>query len=302
MTTINIYENKNGEESLILQENITNELKDNKEMLKELKKDNLRLKQLIMELDLKLLKEKEDKGNSTTNKVVETPQKAKTVTGKEINKNKKEKDKKPWLKDEDDFEVLPKTAKKLYKNVELLPTGELEYGSRNSRRKYKLNYDIYDVLYVASVSGNKNFKMLDFKRLHEKNGWERHSLYKLIYNIRENNDLINIINEAQSVLMKPKSFSKENDVLYIDNVDTEIPVHLARDWCNVFMNNNKSRDVYVWELQRKYTHLNKDYVAIIIYNHSNDSLLDVLKKEKNTGFVENNPSRRKNLIMNGGMI
>ena len=300
MTRINIYENKHTEEtSLILQENLTNELNDIKEMLKELRKDNLRLKQLIMELDLRLLKENEEKkDNKEAVSKTTSDTKIKTVTGKQI-KHEKTTRKRHRLKDNEKFEIVS-SAKELYNDLKLLQNGEFEHGTY--RRKHKLKYDIYDVLYIDSVSSSENFTMGDFKKLVEKNDWDRHSLFKLIYNIRNNQEMFNRINNLRTKGFRKKwKFSKQNEILYADGVNTEIPVYLARDWCDVYMNSNKSIDVYVWELQKKYAN-HKEWIPVIIYNHGNNELVDVLKKDKSNPFVENNPSKRKNLIMNGGLI
>ena len=297
MTTINIYENKGNEEVYILQEEFNKELKDIKVLLTDLKKENLKLKQLILGLELKLTEDKvEDK------KVEDNVHKqVKTVSANEIKTTSRSN--RPLLKDEDKFKILPSSSKVLYNNITLLPTGELQHGSEKSRRKFLLKYNIYDLLYIKSLSDDDGFTMKDFRSIYEDNPkWSRLDLYKLIYNIRNNGELKKIMENARAVFEKDMKFTKKNDILYINGVNTEIPVHQARDWCNVYINSNKSRDVYIYELQKKFVKINKDYVAIIIYNHSNDELLDVLKKEKTNAFVENNPSKRKNLIMNGGLI
>ncbi len=202
--------------------------------------------------------------------------------------------------------VLPASVEgKYYHNVSLLPTGEIEHISNNqNHRRFILKYDIYDVMYIKSLSDDKSFTYADFKILCNKNKeWNAMTLHKLIYNIRNNESFNDIINRARSVLTNDMFFSRKDDMLKINDAMTYITVQQAEAWCSAYINGNKSRDVFVWELQRRFPELNKDYIAIIIYNSGNSELLDVLKEDKvKFDFVENNPSKRKNLIMNGGLM
>ena len=198
--------------------------------------------------------------------------------------------------------TIPDSVTLLYNDLKLLKNGEIEYGTKT--RKFVLKYNIYDIFYIKSLSDDNNFTMGDFFKLANKNDtWDKLSLYKLIYNLRENNDLQEIINRARKVFKQDMHFDAKGDILLINNTVTHIPLHQVQSWCSAYVNGNKSRDVFIWELQKRFQELNRDYIAIILYNNGNDELANLLKENKDDEvFIENNPSKRRNLIMNGGLI
>lgn len=208
------------------------------------------------------------------------------------------------LNDNDKFEIVSSSAKSLYENLELLSDGSLKYTNRNKTREFILDFDIYDILFVKSVSDKSNFSMGDFKKLHTEHEWEREKVYRLIHNIRENPVLKKIIGTAKNVFVTNKDFDKQNNILTINGSVTHIPIHQAKSWCDAYINNGKDKDVFIWELQKRFPEINRDCIAILLYNVSNNELHDVLKEDKKDvgDFVENNPSKRRNLIMNGGLI
>lgn len=201
------------------------------------------------------------------------------------------------------FEILPVTAKESYNNVELLPDGSIKHIT-NRNREIILKYDIYDILFIKSVSDKDTFTMGDFKELSNlREDWDRHSLFKLIYNIRENKQFHKIMETAIHKIKEERDFGVKGDLLLIDNNVTYIPVHQVEAWINSYANSNKTREEYIWRLQKRFPEINKDCIAIILYNINNNELTKLWRKKDDVEpFVENNPSKRKNLIQNGGLL
>ena len=84
---------------------------------------------------------------------------------------------------------------------------------------------------------------------------------------------------------------------------TYIPTHQIESWFNNYVNSNKTKDEYIWNLQRRFPEINKDCIAILFYNINNKELTSLWRKKDDVEpFVENNPSKRRNLIQNGGIL
>ena len=57
----------------------------------------------------------------------------------------------------------------------------------------------------------------------------------------------------------------------------------------------------IWDLQRTYSKYDAFYIRAICENYCNPHLLRLLESKQET-HIENNPSKRRNIIRNGGMI
>ena len=126
---------------------------------------------------------------------------------------------------------------------------------------------------------------------------------KLIYNIRETNNFDNIL-ETYHKSLSDAVFRVKNGVIYVNNTNTKVSNEIASEWVQILANSSKKQEK-ILEIQKQYGHLNKDMIRIICDSYNNpklNTLLSFSKNINNKSFVENNPSKRRNLIQNGGVM
>lgn len=218
-----------------------------------------------------------------------------------IDNNKK---KKNTLKKTDKFEVLPVNARKLYTNISLNEdTGEFKFRIDYNNREMSLLYDVYDVLYIKSVALRDTFTMGDFNELlQSKSEWTRITLFRLIYNLQYNDEFNKLLDDFEDNFSNV-DFDSKSGLLQIDGEMTYVPLHQAKAWCDFYINNHKSKEELLWSLQRRFREYERNHIACIILNITNNDLNKLwsglnVKSE----FVENNPSKRRNMIKNGVLI
>ena len=224
----------------------------------------------------------------------------------DVNKVESKPKKRMKLKDSDKFKIVQNSAKKLYSDMRITEDGEIEFkvNFNNHENVMSLRYDIYDVLYIKSVVFNENYTMGDFKKLvnMDKN-WSRVTLFRLIYNLENNDEFNKLLDDYVEKNFIDVGFSKKGDIIKINGKLTYIPVHQAKSWCTYYVNNNYTKEEIMWRLQKRFKEYKKEDIACIILNITDD-VLSTLWGSLNvkSDFVENNPSKRKDLISSGVLI
>ena len=203
----------------------------------------------------------------------------------------------------DKWEITTESAKKNYNNLRLLPHFKLKHDSSNGRT-FELYYDMFDVFYIKSIISKDKFTNKDFNEIlkHNKHQWTVKNLSQIIYNIENNIDLQKLIIDTRKFFNTDNTFDETNGILKINDVNTHIRVEQAKEWCIAYMNNGKQKDEFIWNLQRRFPEIKREFITMIIYNHNNDELCELWKEEEKPVFIENNPSKRRNIIRSGGIV
>lgn len=209
------------------------------------------------------------------------------------------------LDDNDKYVNKNEYTKKLYHNLKLNDDGTLIYTTKNKNRQFTLPYNIQDILYINNIINKEDFTMGDFRKLLKKNrlDWNEMNLKKLIYNIQENKSLKNIISDMITKI-ETSEFDKVGDYIKINSYLTNITPTQAKNWCDAYMNGDETKEDFIWNIQKRFPEHDGMCIRVIMYNIDNNELMETWKVEKdmNDIWVENNPSKRRNIIMNGGIM
>lgn len=201
-----------------------------------------------------------------------------------------------------DLFVVKNQGKEFYNKIIITPMGKLNH--RDSRgRDWPLPFTINDVNYIDYLLKHE-FTFKQFNDLAKKHEWNPVTLNKLIYNIQENKTFQNLIARYNGNIKKV-NFQYHNPYIMISGKKTDILLKEAYDWVNSAINSNKNIHEIISQLQNNFDTVNPMHIYVIVYNYNNDSLNKLFKKHiipKNTDFIENNPSKRKNLIRNSAYI
>ena len=168
-------------------------------------------------------------------------------------------------------------------------------------KKFKLPVGLNELLYIMELD-NPHMKRGIAKKLMNIYSINNITFGKLIHNIRETNNFDGVIDEYHRRLFDAK-FRIKNGVIYVNNTNTGVSVSTASEWVQILANTDKKQGK-ILEIQRQYSNLNKDMIRIICDSYNNpklNTLLSFDNSSKKSTFIENNPSKRRNLIRNGGM-
>lgn len=302
---------------IIVNEHKVNESNDDLlKVITELKEDNKKLEEIILKLNDEL-KYSNEQFSSSLNKLTETV----TILNNEFKVSERDNDtsvnvndikvkKSSIPKEKSSLKVKSHKRKKLtdndvyvpnnsvcneWKNISLQKDGKLV---TKGHKTYTLPVDLNQLFYIIEEDTPYMNRRMSKKLMNEFevniSTWG-----KLIYNIRINNfdDIIVNYNER---IRRIKFSLDDNDDILIDNKKTTISKDLAYDWIQIIINSNhKEKDIL--KIQKSNNNYDKYNIRMICDNYNNKQLLKLLEKPKIKSFIENNPSKRKNLIMNGGI-
>lgn len=278
------------EANSLLVQHITGLKKENQE-LKDLQlKSNNVLNNVLVEL--KEIKESMKK---------DTPQSRKetiTKTLVELNKSNTKKNKKHTgraVNDDETF-VPNKSLRTKWKYLELKDDGSIY---NNSKRTFKLPVDLNLVLYIQECD-NPRMDRATAKLLMSKYNIEYQFFGKLIFNLRHTNNFDSIFKKYHSNLEKAK-FSIKNNMLCVNKTNTNIPLATAKEWIAIMANANNKQSK-IMDLQMEHKDIDKNMIRIVCDSYDNTQLIKLLKNVKKNTFIENNPSKRRNMIRNGGLL
>ena len=223
---------------------------------------------------------------------------------KNIHHKKKSNQSKSRIKDDDElYSNNHQATQRLYYGLTLKDDGRIEYNNKKNSRTFILNYNIHDIFYIKSVIEN-NFTWGDFRELVSLNkDWNDMNLKKVIYNIQYNPKLNKILENLEKKISECE-FEKVGEFIKINNFISHITPKQAQTWCNMYINSNKNKEEYIWNLQKRFPEIDAMCIRIILYNLNNNELTSTwtVEKDINDIWIENNPSKRKNLIQNSGGI
>lgn len=186
-------------------------------------------------------------------------------------------------------------SKGIWAKLKLLDNGQIV---DKTRSRYVLPVDVYDLLYVIECDEN-GLTHGEFKELYKQFNSNNNTIGKLIYNIRENS-FDKIVKKYYNSIKKVK-FEIYDGYLRVNGEKTTISVSKAREWVDLMFNSNRKQSK-ILEIVNANPSIGKNLIHVICDNYNNSELLSLIKEPEKEPFIENNPSRRKNLIMNGGVL
>ncbi len=196
-------------------------------------------------------------------------------------------------RDKDRYEPLD-FSKELWAKLELLSDGSV---INKGHKVYTLPVDVYDLLYVIECDNN-GLTYGEFKELFNKYGSNNNTFGKLIYNIRKDNFKDILIKYYDSI--KKVTFEFEDNCLVINGEKFNISKKTVNDWIHLMFNSNRKQKS-ILNIVSGNPDIEKSIIHLVCDNYDNSKLLDILKDDDEV-FVENNPTKRENLIMNGGIV
>ena len=203
-------------------------------------------------------------------------------------------------KPEDPY-VVKEQGKEYYNKIIIQKAGGLVHRDKIGR-DHDLPFNINEACYMRYRIKN-NFTHKDFNDLSKKYGWYPVTLNKLIFNLQENKKFNTLLDDYNEMIKTKTRFGSNGGCMVIDGLKTNITVKDAHSWCETAINSNKNIHEYILKLQKSIPNIDQQHLYDIVYNYNSNDLCSIFKKHasKRTDFVENNPSKRKNLIMNGGI-
>lgn len=176
--------------------------------------------------------------------------------------------------------------------------GVLYYKKYRGYQKWR---DMEDILYAKQVMGDKGYFTISEKNeLMKSLKTTNATISKFLVNI-ENGFFDRYIN-LQNRRIKSAKFTAKDGYIYVSGNDTGISISNAETICYTMINCN-NREKCISLNVRAYPHLNPYYIRCICENYSHDDLFQIIRKShKKNAFIENNPSKRRNMIRNSVFI
>ena len=195
-----------------------------------------------------------------------------------------------------DIYVPNKSLRVEWKYLELRDDGTIV---NKSKRVFKLPVDLNLLLYIMECDKTP-MDRATAKLLMSKYKLEYQFFGKLIYNIRETNSFDNVLKKYNNNLAKAR-FSIKNNMLCVNKINTNIPISTAKEWIHI-LSNTTFKQKKILDFQKANPDIDKNMIRIVCDSYNNNQLFSLLKNVKKDTFVENNPSKRRNLIKNGGLL
>lgn len=186
-------------------------------------------------------------------------------------------------------------SKTLWRKLKLLDNGEI---IDTGRASYKLPVDVYDLLYIIECN-EIGLSYGDFRRLYKDFESNNNTMGKIIYNIREHS-FDKILHKYYESIKKVK-FELEDGYLKVNGEKTKVTKSKANEWIQLMFNSNRKQKT-ILNIKNTNKTFSKTLIHVICDNYDNNGLLDIIKPDEKGEFIENNPSRRRNLIRNGGIL
>jgi hypothetical protein len=185
-----------------------------------------------------------------------------------------------------------------WKNLKLEDNGDIiNYG----RRKFRLPISLNDLLYIIECDNKGTLERDEARNLMRRYHINTTTFGKIIYNIRKTKNFDSVLTKYKQNLHKAR-FTLKNGYICVNKADTNISMKTANEWIQILANTDK-KQAKIIELQKANVDINPDMIRIICDSYDNPKLLKLLKdNESNHMFVENNPSKRRNIIANGGLL
>ena len=196
-----------------------------------------------------------------------------------------------------DFFEPSETHKVSWENLRLNDNA-IEYINKR-KAKCTIPLSIYELDFIRECD-KQGITKKDYYKLCEQLPVSQNTVSKAIYNIRHNKELTHLLDLLHNKV-KHCRFELTNDgFLKIGKTLTSINKELALEWCVQCQNNDDIHKI-ICLLHKAYPEIDKMQIKIVCENYDNSKLLDLIKEEKKP-FIENNPSKRRNIIENNGGI
>ena len=186
-------------------------------------------------------------------------------------------------------------SKSIWKKLKLMTDGEI---IDKTRQVYHLPVDVYDLLYIIECD-ESGLTHGDFKELYKEFESNNNTMGKIIYNIREHS-FDKILHKYYESIKKVK-FAIRDGYLKVNGQVTDVSKNKANEWVQLMFNANMKQKT-VREIMASNPNLPKNLIHLVCDNYDNNNLLNLVKPVDKGQFIENNPSRRRNLIRNGGVL
>ena len=186
-------------------------------------------------------------------------------------------------------------SKVIWKKLKLMDNGEIVAKTRSN---YRLPVDVYDLLYIIECE-ESGLSHGEFKELYKEFESNNNTMGKIIYNIREHS-FDKIVHKYYESIRKVR-FVVKDGYLKVNGETTKVNKSKANEWVQLMFNSNRKQKT-IREIMNANPKIPKNVIHLVCDNYDNNKLLTLVKPVDKGQFVENNPSRRRNLIRNGGIL
>ena len=189
-----------------------------------------------------------------------------------------------------------KVKSKLYNNPILRGSDLLSKTTSNKGYRHT-HWNIDNILLIREyLEDNPNPSHKKINSWAEYINKSARSLQRLIYTLQEG-ILDEVISDFKSK-MECIEFGIINDYVYMNGRKSTLTIKDAKEIV-ILISNNGFKEETVWNLVNVYSYCESLEVRVICENWDNPTLLRLLKNNNNSDFVQNNPSKRRNMIRNG---
>ena len=186
-------------------------------------------------------------------------------------------------------------SKSIWKKLKLMNDGEI---IDKTRSVYHLPVDVYDLLYIIECD-ETGLTHGEFKELYKDFESNNNTMGKIVYNIRKHS-FDKILHKYYESIRKVR-FAIKDGYLQVNGQITEVSKSKANEWIQLMFNANRKQKT-IREIMSANPKIPKNLIHLVCDNYDNNNLLNIVKPADKEQFVENNPSRRRNLIRNGGIL
>lgn len=186
-------------------------------------------------------------------------------------------------------------SKSIWKKLKLMNDGEI---IDKTRSVYHLPVDVYDLLYIIECD-ETGLTHGEFKELYKEFESNNNTMGKIVYNIRKHS-FDKILHKYYESIRKVR-FAIKDGYLQVNGQLTGVSKNKANEWIQLMFNANRKQKT-IREIMTVNPKIPKNLIHLVCDNYDNNNLLNIVKPEDKEQFVENNPSRRRNLIRNGGIL
>lgn len=304
---LEIKEESNNEEVInIIQkefQTLTKTLdKQTKEYSKILKKQDVKIKTLNSKIEvlieeneklnilIKGLHQRVEDMSKDTEPVVEVSKEKETSENEVKSKSRR------GVKYDDTETFIPnRHVGKAWTDLKLCDNGDI---INDGYKIYHLPIQLNDLLYIMECD-TPHMNRGEFKRLQAKYHINVGMFAKIIYNIRDNR-FDKVLQKYNERLSSAKFDLTSDNYLKINKSITNIKKEDAKHWVSLVLNSNKPQQS-ILKIQEDNKGVDKDYIRIVCDSCTNTKLNSLLNINEPM-FIENNPSKRKTLLEQGGIF
>ena len=190
--------------------------------------------------------------------------------------------------------VIPPSSQKLYKKMEL--KRDKFYNPANGKCYI---FDVYDMLLIQQHI-KEGLTVSDVRELMKYFKTNNAQIYRVIYNIQENKQLNEYLDEFIAK-MKKCTFTSSQGFILINGDTTGITLDELEE---LFyrLDNADNKQLCMHKLQKAHKDLADPlHIRLVCEHRNNPKLINLLREKEKKVEVVNNVEKRQNLLLNGGI-